>query len=137
MGITSSIEAGLDVSFLHGPGESPDMRGDGRGVTSEIAFSMGDDTTEFGAEPPRFVLLPKLPKLLAKIFLTLGVLGMAMVFGDGCSSAECGTGVTALAAVTVYPGMSVWILRLALSGLEAVLGVLGEACRWTEVSSPR
>lgn len=107
MGITSSIEAGLEVSFLHGPGESPNIRGDGRGVTSEIAFSMGDDTTEFGAEP-RLVLLPKPP---AKIFFTLGVRGMGMVFGAGWSSTRFGTGVTALAAVTVYPGMSVWIRR--------------------------
>jgi hypothetical protein len=103
MGIASSIEAGLDTNFLHGPGESPDMRGDGRGVISEMACSMGDDTTEFGAEP-RFVLLPK---LLAKTFLTLGVRGIGIVLEGGCSSIGFGIGVTALAAVTVYPGTSV------------------------------
>lgn len=79
-GIASSIGAGLDTSFLHGPGESPDISGDGRGVTSDIAFSMGDDTTEFGAEL-RLVVLPKLPKLPARTFFTLGVRGIAMVLG--------------------------------------------------------
>jgi hypothetical protein len=114
IGSVASIEAGLDASLLHGPGESPDMRGDGRGVTSDIAFSIGEDTTEFGAEL-RLVLLPKAP---AKAFLILGVRGTQMVFGAGCNSTGLGTGVIALAAVTVYPGMSVRIRKLGLRGLE-------------------
>ena len=120
-GKTSSIEAGLDTNFLHGPGESPDMRGDGRGVISEMACNMGDDTTEFGAEA-RFELLPK---LLPKIFLTLGVRGIGIVFDGGCRSIGFGMGVIALAAVTVYPGTSVRIRRLGLKGLEAH-GELGD-----------
>jgi hypothetical protein len=120
-GTTSSIEAGLDTSFLQGPGESPDMSGDGRGVTSDIALSIGDETTEFGAEP-RLVVLPKLPKLPAKTFFTLGVRGMGIELGAGCSSIGFGTGVMALAAVTVYPGTSVWIRRLGLRGLAGDLG---------------
>lgn len=134
MGITSSMEVGLEASFLHGPGESPDMRGEGRGVTSEMAFSMGEETTEFGAEL-RLVLLPK---LLAKTFFTLGVRGMVIVFGAGCSSMGFGAaGVTALAAVTVYPGISVWMRRLALRGVELAPEVFGEAWRRDAVSSAR
>ena len=134
IGITSSIEAGLEANLLHGPGESPDMRGEGRGVTSEMAFSMGEDTTEFDPEL-RLVLLPK---LLARTFFTLGVRCMVIVFGAGCSSTGFGAaGVTALAAVTVYPGMSVWMRRLALSGLELALGVFREAWRREVVSSAR
>lgn len=46
------------------------MSGDGRGVTSAIAFNMGEDNAEFGADP-KFELLPI---LVAKTFFTLGVL---------------------------------------------------------------
>lgn len=95
IGIASMV--GLVASIFHGPGESPDMRGDGRGVTSEIAFSIGDERAELGAEP-RLVLLPKPP---ARAFLILGVRGMPMVLGAGRNSAAMGAGVTALAAVTV------------------------------------
>jgi len=51
-GIAYSRDEGRDASFFHGPGESPDMSGEGRGVTSVIALSNGDDSAEFGAEPP-------------------------------------------------------------------------------------
>ena len=51
------------------------MRGDGRGVTSAMAFNIGDDKAEFGAEPK----LELLPTLLAKMFLTLGVLANVVV----------------------------------------------------------
>lgn len=81
VGTMSSREVGLEVSFLQGPGESPDMRGEGRGVTSAIAFSMGEDNAELGADP-----IPELlPTLLAKTFFTLGVLASGMLgrFGGG------------------------------------------------------
>ena len=68
-GIISSREVGRDASFFQGPGESPVISGEGNGVTSAIAFNMGDDKAEFGAEP-KFELLPT---LLEKMFFILGV----------------------------------------------------------------
>lgn len=119
-GIKVSREVGPDVSFLQGPGESPDMRGDGRGVTSAIAFNIGEDTTEFGAEP-RLVLLPT---LLASTFLILGVRAIPIVVaGARENSSELRAVLTALAAVTVHPGTSVRIRRPALRGLECPLPV--------------
>lgn len=69
--IIMSREAGLefDINFFQGPGESPDNSGDGRGVTSAIAFSMGDERAELGAEP----IFELLPMLVARTFFTLGV----------------------------------------------------------------
>jgi hypothetical protein len=49
-GITISREVGRDVSFFQGPGESPVSSGDGRGVTSDNALSIGEDIAESGAE---------------------------------------------------------------------------------------
>jgi hypothetical protein len=74
IGILSSLELGREVSRFQGPGESPDMRGEGRGVTSAIALNIGDESAEFGADPR----LELLPKLVAKTFFILGALaGMA------------------------------------------------------------
>jgi hypothetical protein len=68
-GIIRSCELGRDVSFFQGPGESPVISGEGNGVTSAIAFNIGEDKAEFGAEP-KFELLPT---LLEKTFFILGV----------------------------------------------------------------
>lgn len=38
------------MSFFHGPGESLHMSGDGSGVTSGIALSIGEENAELGAE---------------------------------------------------------------------------------------
>lgn len=81
VGTMSSREAGLEESFFQGPGESPDMRGEGRGVTSAIALSIGEDSAELGVDP----IAELLPTLLAKTFFILGVLarGMLGCFGGG------------------------------------------------------
>src|SRR4051812_24866070 len=63
IGTERSRDVGLETSFFQGPGESPDMRGEGRGVTSAIALSAGEDKAELGA----------LPTLLLNTFLMLGV----------------------------------------------------------------
>lgn len=67
-----SLDTGLEVSFFHGPGESPDNNGDGNGVTSERAFNMGEDMAELGAEP-----IDADPTLSASR-LTLGVLAIGI-----------------------------------------------------------
>ena len=69
MGIGASRDVGRETSFFHGPGESLDMRGEGRGVTSAIAFSIGEDMAEPGRDPAAELL----PTLLAKTFFMLGV----------------------------------------------------------------
>ncbi len=103
IGIITSREVGLETNFFHGPGESPDKRGEGRGVTSAIAFSIGEDKAELGADP-KFELLPMLP---AKTFFILGVLpmpgiGMLDEFsGSLVDSVELRAVFWALAAVTV------------------------------------
>jgi hypothetical protein len=74
-GTISSREVGLEPSFFQGPGESPDMRGEGRGVTSAIALNIGEDKAELGADP----IAELLPTLLAKTFFTLGVLARGML----------------------------------------------------------
>jgi hypothetical protein len=117
-GIMSSREEGRDVSFFQGPGESPVISGEGSGVTSAIAFSIGEDRAEFGAEP-KFELLPT---LLAKTFFILGVRAKEKLddfAGILVDSLELLAVVFALASVTVYPGIiSVCIRNPALSGLE-------------------
>jgi hypothetical protein len=117
IGIMSSREVGLDVSFFQGPGESPVISGEGSGVTSAMAFNMGEDKAEFGAEP-KFELLPT---LLAKTFFILGVRGKEKVdafAGILFNSLELRAVVIALASVTVYPGIiSVCIRNPALRGL--------------------
>src|SRR6185437_12810263 len=74
IGIMSSRELGRDANFFQGPGESPDIRGEGRGVTSAIALSIGEESAELGADP----IAELLPTLLANTFLTLGVLARGM-----------------------------------------------------------
>lgn len=69
-----SLEAGREPSRFQGPGESPDSRGEGRGVTSAIAFNIGEDRAELGAEPKPELL----PMLLARIFLILEVRARGM-----------------------------------------------------------
>jgi hypothetical protein len=69
MGNMLSRDVGRATNFFHGPGESPDMRGEGNGVTSAIAFSIGEDMAEPGRDPA----LELLPTLLAKTFFMLGV----------------------------------------------------------------
>tara|TARA_R110002060_G_scaffold58033_2_gene68137 strand:+ start:1077 stop:1433 length:357 start_codon:yes stop_codon:yes gene_type:complete len=99
-GTMSSRDWGRAVSFFQGPGESPVISGDGRGVTSAIALSMGEDKAEFGAEP-KFELLPM---LLAKTFFTLGVLANVVLDDlDGIlvDSLELLAVLFALAAVTI------------------------------------
>jgi hypothetical protein len=115
IGIMRSREAGRDTSFFHGPGESPDISGEGSGVTSAIAFNIGEDNAELGAEP-KFELLPT---LLAKMFFMLGVRAKEILVGILDDSLELRAVLFVLAAVTVYPGMiSVCIRRPALRGLE-------------------
>lgn len=103
MGIMSSREFGREDSFFQGPGESPDIRGEGRGVTSAIALNIGEDNAEFGADP----IAEPLPTLLAKTFLMLGVLakGMFVCFEGGIGtrddSLELRAVLLVLAAVTV------------------------------------
>lgn len=88
------------MSFFQGPGESPVISGEGRGVTSAIALNMGEDKAEFGAEL-KFELLPI---LLAKTFLTLGVLANVVLDGlEGIlvESLELLAVLLVLAAVTI------------------------------------
>jgi hypothetical protein len=106
IGIIRSRDCGLEMSFFQGPGESPDMRGEGKGVTSAIALNIGDERAELGADP-RLELLPKLP---AKTFFILGVRANGTLIDcDFCDALVESGGVRAvlllLAAVTVYPGM--------------------------------
>jgi hypothetical protein len=68
-GIIYSRDVGREINFLQGPGESPDINGEGSGVTSAIALSMGDDKAEFGADPICE------PAALLSAFFMLGVLG--------------------------------------------------------------
>jgi hypothetical protein len=103
-GIMSSRDVGRDANFFQGPGESPVISGEGNGVTSAIAFNMGEDKAEFGAEPK----LELLPTLLERIFFILGVRAREK-FGDFCGafedSLELFAVVFALASVMVYPGI--------------------------------
>jgi hypothetical protein len=118
--IIISRELGRAVSFFHGPGESDDNSGEGKGVTSAIALSIGDDKAELGAEPNPELL----PMLLAKWLFMLGVrptpgIGMFDDFVDnfGCSL-KLGVMPLAFVIVVVNVGfMSVWIRRPALRGL--------------------
>ena len=118
MGIMRSREEGRDVSFFQGPGESPVKSGEGSGVTSAIAFNIGEDKAELGAEP-KFELLPT---LVAKTFFILGVRSKPKDVdfeGIRFSSLELRDVVSALASVTVYPGIiSVCIRKPALRGVE-------------------
>jgi hypothetical protein len=98
-----SLEVGLDVSLFQGPGESPDVSGDGRGVTSAIALSLGEDIAELGAEPR----LELEPTLVPRVCLTLGVReGCAITDGRCWNSAVMREAETLLsvADVTEYPG---------------------------------
>jgi hypothetical protein len=124
-GIIRSRDAGRASSFFQGPGESPDISGEGSGVTSAIAFNIGEDNAEFGAEP-------RLPTLLPNMCLILGVrvigfIGMLADFdfdGVRLNSLEPCAVLFALAAVTVKLGFtSVCIRRPALRGLEFWLGL--------------
>ena len=109
------------MSFFQGPGESPDKSGEGNGVTSAIALNIGEDKAELGADP-KFELLPT---LVANTFFMLGVRASDMFVSflnglDGIldDSLELRAVVFALAAVTVYPGItSVCIRNPALRGL--------------------
>lgn len=126
LGIERSRRVGLETSFLHGPGESSDIRGDGKGVTSGIALSIGEDIAELVAET-------LLPLLLDKMFLMLGVRVIAAPGAIRENSPE----LRAVAAVTVYPGIiSVCIRRPALRGLDRPpSGEFGEKCEREVVSS--
>jgi len=128
-GIVRSREVGLLSNFFQGPGESPDINGDGSGVTSAIALSMGEDKAELGADV-------MLPALLAKTFLMLGVRAIPICFGAASEKSLEFRAVFALAAVTVQPGMiSVCILSPALNGLDRPpSGVYGDGVRRVEVS---
>jgi hypothetical protein len=121
-GIMSSREVGREVSLFQGPGESPDISGEGSGVTSAIAFNIGEDRAELGAEP-KFELLPT---LVAKTFFILGVRANEIfddLVGSLVDSLELRAVVFALAAVTVHPGIiSVCIRSPALRGLEYWFG---------------
>lgn len=75
--ITNSRDVGRETSFFQGPGESPDINGDGKGVTSAIALSIGDDKAEFGADP----MFEFDPRLFANTCFMLGALeGIGIVF---------------------------------------------------------
>jgi hypothetical protein len=97
MGIMRSREDGRETSFLQGPGESPDISGEGNGVTSAIAFNIGEDKAELGAEP-KFELLPT---LLANMFFILGVRAKDILVGILDNSLELRAVLFVLAAVTV------------------------------------
>jgi hypothetical protein len=56
------------------------MSGDGRGVTSAIALSLGEDITELGAEP----MLELEPTLVPKVYLILGVREGSPIFDGRC-----------------------------------------------------
>jgi hypothetical protein len=84
-GIINSRDVGREASFLQGPGESPVINGDGRGVTSAIALNIGDESAEFGADPPIF---DADPRLLASACLILGVL--LGIFVGICNAFEGG-----------------------------------------------
>lgn len=58
-GMLYSREERLAASFFQGPGESCDIKGDGNGVTSVRALSMGLEKAELGADP-KFELEPTL-----------------------------------------------------------------------------
>lgn len=75
----ASLEGGRAWSLFQGPGESPDISGDGSGVTSPMAVIIGLGTRELAAEPkPR----PKAADL------TLGVRDRSFKLGaeDLCDS---------------------------------------------------
>lgn len=88
------------MSFFHGPGESEDNSGEGKGVTSDMALSIGEDTTELAAEPA----------LLAMALFTLDerAIGMLLVFdnrrGDSSGLLCEADVVVADAAVKFSPG---------------------------------
>jgi hypothetical protein len=142
MGIMRSRDVGRDTSFFQGPGESPDIRGDGKGVTSAIAFSIGEDRAEPGRDPA-FELLPM---LLAKTFLMLGVrasgaigiLGVLATEGMRVDSLELRAVLLFVEGVTLQLGrvMSVWIRSPALRGLEYPSRESVGRRRW-EVSTAR
>jgi hypothetical protein len=77
-----SLDDGLP-SFFQGPGESPDISGDGRGVMSPIAVIIGLGTVELAADPD--------PSALAKAALTLGVrdIGRSDEADVLCCRVEC------------------------------------------------
>jgi len=117
-GIIYSRDVGRETNFLQGPGESPDIRGEGSGVTSAIALSIGEDKAEFGAEPN----CEPAPILPARAFFMLCVRGGGVIrFVDwllgstGCITEEAWLSVT---GVREYPGMtSVCRCSPALKGL--------------------
>jgi hypothetical protein len=119
-GSMCSREVRLEFSLFQGPGESPDMRGEGRGVTSAIAFNIGEESAEFGAEA-------LLPTLLASTFFMLGVRARDAPVGlegirEGSGDSRSVFPVKVLADVIVQPGIrSVCIRRPALKGLEVWL----------------
>jgi hypothetical protein len=111
-----SRDVGRDASLFQGPGESPDISGDGRGVTSAIEFSLGEDIAELCADPILEVELMLVPKAC----LTLGVREGSLVF-DGLSWVSVFTRevetLLSVAEVTEYPGtMSVCRRSPALIG---------------------
>jgi len=103
--IGPSRDPGRTISFFHGPGESPDIMGDGRGVTSTSALSIGDDKVEFGVED-----MLEVPSIAAMARLKLGVRCMGSS-GDFGAVRVASLEVRSLEAlleeadVTVYPGM--------------------------------
>ena len=129
IGTVRSRDVGLETNFLQGPGESPERSGDGSGVTSAIAFSIGDETTDPGKELV-------LPMLLLRMFLILGVRSIPSLSGAGReNSSDARLVLCALAATMLKPGlMSVCMRRPALRGLDRS-EFSGGNCRWVEVLS--
>jgi hypothetical protein len=118
MGIMTSRDVGRDTIFFQGPSESLDIRGEGKGDTSAIALSIGEDMADPGADPI-FELL------LAKTFLILGVRARVRlgVRKGGAGIREDSLGLRAVLllddVVTVLPGIrSVWILSPAFRVVE-------------------
>lgn len=105
MGIMLSRDVVRVTSVFHGPGESPDMRGDGSGVTSAIAFSIGEDIAEPGRDPA----LELLPTLLARTFFMLrvrargaiGILDVLVTAGMSVDSLELRAMLLFVEGVTV------------------------------------
>lgn len=117
-GISRSHDFGPDISVFQGPGESEDWNGEGKGVTSCMAFSIGEETTELAADPQT---------LVAKDFLRLGEREMEFLFvfiRRGDSGLLCAAErVIADGAVRFRPGAI--LVRIRRPGVGGVSGDSG------------
>lgn len=103
----SSRDVGRDMNFLHGPGESDDNNGEGKGVTSDIALNMGDEITELAAE---------LTLLGTKVFLVLGMHALGMLLALLNLRGEAGLRCNPEIAVKFEPGATSVCMRSSVPG---------------------